>query len=449
MAFDLIVQGGTVVTSESSKVTDIGIRGGRIVAVGDLSGSDSAEVLDATGLHVLPGVIDTQVHFREPGMEQKEDLESGSRAAVAGGVTTFFEMPNTKPSTTTQVLLEDKLARAEKKSWCDFGFFVGASEENIDRLDKLEMLPGVPGIKTFVGSSTGNLLVESEELLREVMKHGKRPMPVHSEDEPRLRERKSLISERPHPREHPFLRDPEAARISTEKVIRLCRETGRPVHVLHISTMEELPLLREAKKEGLRVTCEVTPNHLTFELEDYEKLGSKVQMNPPVRSEGHRLAIWLAVQDGLFNVIGSDHAPHTEEEKAQPYPDSPSGMPGVQTLLPVMLNWVNQGEIGLNHLVQLTSEAPAKLYGIKGKGKIAAGFDADLAIVDLHGQFSVTKEWLQSKCGWSPLEGRTLKGKPVHTLVRGEFAVRDGELVGAPGNGQMTQFTWKDAGEDS
>lgn len=447
MAFDLIIRGGTVVSAESSKISDLGIRGGRIVALGDLSEADSAEVLDVPGLHVLPGVIDTQVHFREPGMEHKEDLESGSRAAVMGGVTTYFEMPNTKPSTTTRVLLEDKLSRAEKKSWCDFGFFVGASPDNVEQLDDLEMLPGVPGIKTFVGSSTGNLLVEDEELLRQVMKHGKRPMPVHSEDEPRLRERKSLISTNPHPREHPFLRDTVAARISTEKVIRLCRETGRPVHILHISTMDELPMIAAAKKEGLPVTCEVTPNHLTFDLEDYERLGSKVQMNPPVRSEGHKLALWHALQGGQFDVIGSDHAPHTEEEKALPYPESPSGMPGVQTLLPVMLDWVHKGELRLEELVRLTSLNPAALYGIKGKGKIAVGFDADLAIVDLEGRFTVDREWLQSKCGWSPLEGRTLQGKPVHTLVRGAFAVRDGKLVGGPGSGEAAKFTWKETSE--
>lgn len=440
---DLVLTGGTVVTGSATRVADLAFRGGRIVAVGDLSGVTAAEYVDVTGLHILPGVIDTQVHFREPGFEHKETIETGSRAAVAGGVTTYFEMPNTQPPTTTRVLLEDKLSRAEKTSWCDFGFFVGASPENIESLDELEMAPGTPGVKTFVGSSTGSLLVEDEDTLREVMKHGKRRMSIHSEDEPRLRERKALVSENPHPREHPFIRDAQAAVIATERVLRLCEETGRPVHILHISTMEELPLLEKAKKAGLPVTCEVTPNHLTFDEEDYETLGTKIQMNPPVRSEGHRLALWMAVQAGLFDVLGSDHAPHTAEEKAKPYPQSPSGMPGVQTLLPVMLDFVNEGEIALNQVVRMACERPAELFGIKNKGKIAAGYDADLAIVDLKKGFVIDQKWLLSKCGWSPFEGRTLKGFPVHTLVRGQFRVRDGELVEDRAPSRAVEYSWK------
>lgn len=444
MTFDLIVRGGTLVTSGGEIRGDLGVRDGRIAEIGDLAAREAAQVLDADGLHVLPGVIDTQVHFREPGLEHKEDIESGSRAAICGGVTTFFEMPNTQPPTTTREALEDKLTRAEGRAWSDFAFFVGASPDNARQLGELELLPGTPGVKIFMGSSTGSLLVDDEDVLREVLRHGKRPCPVHAEDEARLRERKGLAGDRPDVGMHPFLRDPEAARLATERLIRLCEETGRPVHVLHVSTADELPMLLEAKQRGLPVTCEITPQHLSFEApECYEKLGSRAQMNPPLRAKEHRQGLWLAFKHGLFDVIGSDHAPHTIEEKSRPYPLSPSGMPGVQTLLPVMLDWVNRGEVELAKVVRMTSEAPAHLYGIKNKGRIAEGFDADLAIIDLRKEFEVTPRWLQSKCGWSPFEGMRLRGYPAHTVLRGEVIVREGELIGKPG-GRAVEFSWKD-----
>ena len=440
--FDLLVRGGTVVSSSDRSRADIGIKDGKITAVGLLAERESAEVLDVTGLHVLPGVIDTQVHFREPGLVHKEDIAHGSLAAVMGGVTTFFEMPNTAPTPTTAEALADKLAIAGKSSWANYAFFVGASSDNIDSLVELEMLPGTPGVKVFVGSSTGSLLVETDELIREVFKHGKRPCAIHSEDEARLRERKKLLNDEPHVREHPFVRDAEAARLSTERVLALCKETGRAVHILHISTLDEIPMLRSAKWDGLPVTCEVTPQHLTLTVEDYEALGTKVQMNPPVRAEEHRLALWDALKEGLFNVFGSDHAPHTLEEKQKPYPGSPSGMPGVQTMLPLLLDWSSRGELSLEQIVGMTSENPASIYGIKGKGTIAPGFDADLAIVDLDASFEVTYKWLKSKCGWSPFEGRTLTGKPIHTVVCGNVCMRNGSVTGEP-TGRMVEFTWK------
>lgn len=441
--FDLLLRGGTVVTADETVVADVLILEGKIVEVGNGRDWTAKEVVDVSGLHILPGVIDTQVHFREPGLTHKETIESGSRAAAAGGVTTFFEMPNTQPPTTDPDRLREKVEIGERTSWVDFGFFVGATEENASRLSEYEQLPGTPGIKVFVGSSTGSLLVDDREVLREVMKHGERPMPLHCEDETRLRERKSLISDQPHAREHPFLRDAEAAVIATRKVIELSQETGRHCHVLHVSTKDELPLLRAAKDQKLRITCEVTPQHLTFSADDYESLGTKLQMNPPVRSEDHRLALWKAVKDGLFDVFGSDHAPHTQEEKDQEFPKSPSGMPGVQTMLPCLLNWVNRGQLDLNQLVAMSSRNPARLYGIANKGEIAKGFDADLAIVDIDKTFAVEKSWLQSKCGWSPFEGRDLNGFPVHTLVRGKFVLRNGELQEMAGHGTAVTYTWK------
>lgn len=412
-----------------------------IAAVGDLTHASAAETVNVTGLHVVPGAIDTQVHFREPGLEHKEDIESGTRAAVAGGVTTIFEMPNTNPLTTSAETLADKLARARGRAWCDHSFFVGATEENSQDLAGLEMLPGTPGIKVFMGSSTGPLLVDKDATLRRVMQNGRRPMPVHAEDEARLRHLKATLTPT-HARQHPDMRDAEAARLATSRLIRLCAETGRPVHILHISTLEELPLLRDAKLAGLPVTCEVTPQHILLGEEDYERIGTLAQMNPPVRGRAHRTAILLAVQRGLFDVFGSDHAPHTLEEKAKPYPSSPSGMPGVQTLAPLVYDLALRGGISLTGAVRMLSQRPAELYGVARKGLIDKGFDADLAVFDFAADFEVTKPWLQSKCGWSPFEGRCLKAKPIHTLVRGRFAVRDGELSEA-GRGRPARFTWK------
>jgi dihydroorotase len=253
--------------------------------------------------------------------------------------------------------------------------------------------------------------------------------------------RKGLLSGNPHVREHPFIRDAEAARLCTERLIRLSKETGRPVHILHVSTKDELVLLSEAKQEGLKVTCEVTPQHLTFTAADYESLGSLVQMNPPVRDLEHGLALWEALDEGLFDVFGSDHAPHTLEEKSQPYPKSPSGMPGVQTMLPALLEYVAQGRLALEKVVHMTAERPASLYGIADKGRVEPGYDADLAIVDLTSTVTVTKEWLKSKCGWSPFEGRTLRGRPVHTIVGGAIAMKAGSPVDRAG--KRVGFTWK------
>ncbi|MEX2244013.1 MAG: dihydroorotase [Fimbriimonadaceae bacterium] len=440
--FDLLVRGGTVVSSAGTERADVGVSGGKVLAVGDLADAEASDVLDAVGLHVLPGVIDTQVHFREPGLTHKEDIEHGSLSAVMGGVTTYFEMPNTDPPTTTQDALADKLERANQTSWANYAFFIGASGSNVEGLAELEMLPGTPGVKIFAGSSTGTLLVEDEELLRQVLLNGRRPCPVHSEDEARLRERKLLLSDEPHVREHAFVRDAETARKSTERMVRLCRETGRPVHILHVSTLDELPILREAKQSGLPITCEATPQHLTFTDKDYEALGTLVQMNPPIRSEEHGLAIWDALEKGLFDVFGSDHAPHTMEEKSQPYPKSPSGMPGVQTMLPVLLDFCSRDRLTLGQVVAMTSERPAELYGVRGKGRIAVGFDADLAIVDLSATLHVTNDWIKSKSGWSPFSGRALKGSPVHTVVQGHLAVKDGQPSAAH-KGRIVGFDWK------
>ena len=428
--YELIVRGGQVVTPSGTSSLDVAVSDGRIAALGDLAGAEAAQILDAKGLHVLPGVIDTQVHFREPGNEHKEDLETGSRAAAMGGVTAVFEMPNTSPSTTTAEALDDKLTRARGRMWVDHAFFIGAAEENVDKLAELERLPGCCGVKVFMGASTGNLLVPDDETLDRVLASGRRRVAVHAEDEPRMRERFALVEGGAEVSMHPVWRDEVTAVTATRRLLALARRHGRRVHVLHITTADEVPLLAAAKDVA---TMEVTPQHLTLFAPDcYERLGSFAQMNPPVREARHREALWRAVADGIVDVIGSDHAPHTAEEKSGAYPATPSGMPGVQTLLPLLLDHMAAGRLSLERLVDLTSAGPQRIFGIAGKGRIAIGYDADLTLVDLAARREVTKDWLAAKCGWSPFEGMTLTGWPMATVVRGGIVMREGELLGSP-----------------
>ena len=442
MAFDLVIRNALITTSKFSELGDIAVSEGKIAAVGNVDGNGDEE-FDAKGLTLIPGLIDTQVHFREPGLEHKEDLESGTRAAIMGGVTSIFEMPNTNPTTTTAGALKDKLNRADGRAWCDYSFFVGATNENVEQLGALEMLPGCPGIKVFMGSSTGPLLVGDDEHLLRVLQNGSRRMPVHAEDEPRNRERKSLLSSDPHPREHPFLRDAESARLATERILRLSEASGRPIHILHISTKDELPLIVEAKRKGLGTTAEVTPQHLWFHAPDcYERLGSHAQMNPPIRSAEHQVALRQGLYEGVFDVFGSDHAPHTLEEKLLPYPQSPSGLPGVQTMLCALLTLANQGLMDINTIVAMASENPSRIYGVRGKGFLQPGFDADLVLVDPKKSDAFTRGMVQSKCGWSPYEGETFTGWPIHVWLRGSQKVRDQELTSSQ-TGQPVSFVWK------
>ena len=440
MTLDLLIRQGLVVTGSGSFTANVGIERGKIVAIGALEDVEAFETIEADGLWVLPGAIDTQVHFREPGLEHKEDLESGTRSALHGGVTSILEMPNTNPTTTTPEALMDKLNRADGRAWCHYGFFFGATAGNADNLSVFERLPGTPGVKIFMGSSTGSLLVDEETALREVLRNGCRRCAIHAEDEQRNRARKSLLSDHPSPEEHPFLRDAESARLATERIIRLSAETGRPVHILHISTRDELPLIQEAKQRGFGITAEVTPQHLWFAAPDcYRRLGSKAQMNPPIRSEEHRAGLRKALEEGLFDVFGSDHAPHTLEEKSQSYPASPSGMPGVQTLLPVLSTLMHQGLFSKETLVRMLCERPAELYSITGKGRIEVGFDADFVLFDPARRRVVEPGMIQSKCGWSPYEGEELVGWPEAVVLGGDVAIRNDERLAKP-SGRVLEF---------
>ncbi|GAB4360472.1 MAG: dihydroorotase [Kiloniellaceae bacterium] len=436
--WDLIITGGRVITPSGLVEADVAVAGGRIVDIGKLDAAKADETFDARGLTVLPGVIDTQVHFREPGLEHKEDLESGTRAAVMGGVTAIFEMPNTSPATIDAAALNEKLSRAEGRAWCDHAFFIGAAAENADKLGELERLPGCCGVKIFMGSSTGSLLVYEDDHLRRVLKNLRRRCSVHSEDEVRLRERFDLVREGGKVSQHPEWRDVETAVRSTKRLLRLAREAGKRIHVLHVTTAEEVPILAAAKDIA---TMEVTPQHLTLAAPYcYEELGSFAQMNPPIREARHREALWEAVRLGIVDVIGSDHAPHTREEKQAPYPRSPSGMPGVQTLLPLLLDHMNAGRLSLERLVDLTSAGAQRIFNIAGKGRIAVGYDGDFTLVDLKAKKHIEPGWLQSKCGWSPFENKPITGWPMATVIRGHVAMRDGELLGGP-TGRPVRFT--------
>ncbi|MGQ0444821.1 MAG: dihydroorotase [Beijerinckiaceae bacterium] len=433
--FDMILRGGTVAGHAGESARDIGILGGKIMETGDLSNASAGETISAAGLHILPGVIDTQVHFREPGATHKEDLETGSRAAVLGGVTAVFEMPNTDPATTSAAALADKMARAKGRMHCDFAFWVGGTADNWRDIPELERLPGAAGIKVFMGSSTGSLLVADDAGIAAILGQTRRRAAFHSEDEFRLNERKDLRVPN-DPSSHPVWRDATAALRSTERLLRIARQKRALIHVLHVSCGEEMDLLAAHKDIA---SVEVTPHHLTFDARDYARLGTKVQMNPPVRDKSHRERLWFGVTQGIADILGSDHAPHTVEEKAKPYPQSPSGMPGVQTLVPIMLDHVNKGRLSLLQFVDMTSAGPARLFGIAGKGRIAAGYDADFTVIDMKRQAVINNRWIASRCGWTPYDSVEVQGCPVGTILRGRRVMWEGELV-APGQGQPVRF---------
>lgn len=434
--FDLILKGGTVATPGGVIPADVAVTGGRIMEIGSFEAAQAGEVFEAAGLHVLPGVIDTQVHFREPGLEWKEDLETGSRSAALGGVTAVFEMPNTDPSTTSPDMMLDKLARAKGRMHTDHAFYAGATHDNTDLLPIMERMDGVCGVKVFMGASTGQLLVEDDEGVERVLNAISRRAAFHSEDEYRLLERKKLARQGDWT-SHYEVRDAEAAILSTTRLLRLARKTGKRIHVLHVTTEEEMDLLAAAKDIA---TVEVTPQHLTLVgPDDYIRLKGYAQMNPPIREERHRAALWRAVNQGIPDLIGSDHAPHTIEEKSRPYPASPSGMPGVQTIVPVMLTHVANGKLSLERFIELTSAGPQRVFGIANKGRIARGYDADFTVVDLNARKTITNEWSASRCGWTPYDGMDAKGWPVATFIRGAMVMCDGALV-APGRGEPVKF---------
>ena len=427
---DLVIRGAQLVDSAGRLTSaDIAVHKGRITAVGDVKG-EATTTIDARGLVALPGVIDPQVHFREPGGEHKEDLATGTLAAIAGGVTCVLEMPNTNPTTTTAERLADKVHRANGRASCDIGFYVGASPDNVTKLPELETLEAAIGVKVFMGSSTGDLLVSDDDTVLSVLQHAQGLVAVHSEDENRLEERKSIAVKSGDIHDHPVWRDAECARLCTERLLRLADKANRKVHVLHVTTVDEMELL--ARHRHL-ATVETSPQHLTMEApECYDRLGTYAQMNPPIRDRRHREGLWKAVRDGVVDVIGSDHAPHTHEEKAKSYPQSPSGMPGVQTLLPILLHHRHHGRLDWSRLVDLTSRNTTRIFRLANKGQLAPGFDGDITLVDPDHEWTITNDWIKSRCGWTPFDGFRATGKAMATIVRGNVVMREDEIIGDP-----------------
>ena len=422
---DLIIKSGECYINGNLEKKDIGISNKKIVKIGDLK-DKSKEIFDAKGLTVLPGCIDTQVHFREPGSTDAEDLNSGSKAAVMGGITSVFEMPNTNPPTTNFEEFDKKI-KLGKGMYCNHAFYFGATAENYSTLEKLKDLKGCCGIKLFAGSSTGNLLVDKEKDIEKVFEHASKVVAVHSEDEEILKLRKKLI-EKGNVASHPIWRNEEVAISSTRRIVKIAKRFNKKAHILHVTTKEEVDFLSQNK--GL-ITFEITPQHLTIYSPDcYNKLGTYAQMNPPIRDKSHYDRLWYAVKNNYNDTIGSDHAPHLKVNKDKDYPNSPSGMPGVQTLIPVMLNHVNEGKLSLQQLINLVCENPVRIFGIKNKGFIKENYEADFTIVDMNKKILIKDENIQSKCGWSPFNGVEFKGTPVATIVNGKIKMQNGKIFG-------------------
>ncbi|MBD2295859.1 dihydroorotase [Anabaena sphaerica FACHB-251] len=420
----LIRQAHLILPNGDLMIGDVLTQGGKIVEVAsEIANATPTQEIDAQGLTLLPGVIDPQVHFREPGLEHKEDLFTASCACAKGGVTSFLEMPNTRPLTTSQSALDDKLQRAANKCLVNYGFFIGATAEN---LTELLLAQPTPGIKIFMGSMHGQLLVDQEDLLERIFAQGSRLIAVHAEDQERINQRRQEFAGIHDPAVHSQIQDNQAALLATQLALKLSKKYQRRLHILHLSTAEEAELLREDKPSW--VTAEVTPQHLLLNTSAYQTIGTLAQMNPPLRSPHDNEILWQALRDGVIDFIATDHAPHTLEEKGQIYPNTPSGMPGVETSLPLMLTSAMAGKCTIAQVVNWMSKAVATAYGIPNKGEITPGYDADLVLVDLNTYRQVKREEVISKCGWSPFEGWNLTGWPVTTIVGGEIVYDKGQV---------------------
>ncbi|MDA8538996.1 dihydroorotase [Candidatus Pelagibacter bacterium] len=433
--FSLIIKNGSCYIDGKLTQTDIGLSGNKIKKIGKIE-LNSSKVYDATDKVVLPGIIDTQTHFREPGSTDVEDLESGSRAAVLGGVTSLFEMPNTNPPTSNLVEFDKKLQLAKNRMHSNYAFYFGATPDNIEQLSKLKDVEGCCGVKLFAGSSTGKLLVDKEADIEKVISNSDRVVSIHSEDEEILNLRKKFIKEG-DVHSHPEWRNTECAISSTRRVVKIAERYNKKIHVLHVTTKEEVDFLAMHKKN---VTFEITPQHLTLYAPDcYDKLGTYAQMNPPLRTKEHYDRLWVAIKNNIVDVLGSDHAPHSKENKNKNYPNTPSGMPGVQTIFPIMLDHVNNGKLTLEQLIKLMCENPCKIFGIKNKGYLKEGYDADLTIANMNKEVTIKDEMIASKCGWTPFNNHKVKGFPVGTIVNGNLVMSDGKVI-AQSKGMPLKF---------
>ena len=435
--YTLCLKNGQAMINDSLYSTNIYIMDGRISAISDKN-FDSEKTIDCTNLTVLPGVIDSQVHFREPGLEGKETLESGMLAAASGGVTSIFEMPNTNPLTITPDTIQDKLNRASKGAWTDYAFYLGGTMRTSPNLSEWENLKGVCGIKIFMGASTGDLVTATDEEVEAVVSNGRRVIAVHAEDQMIMDQNQNNILGGSHDvGMHCKWRSPESCLSATMRVVNLARKHNRRVHILHITTEQEMEFLSKNKDVA---SVELLANHLTLHApECYEKLGTLAQQNPPIREKKHQDALWAALNSGIVDIVASDHAPHTLDEKSQTYPKSPSGTPGVQTLVPIMLNHVNNGKLTLAKLVSLWSYGPERVHKILNKGRIKEGYDADFTIVDMNKEMVIQNSQQRSKSKWTPYDGLKVKGWVTHTILRGNCVMQDDEILSEP-LGQMIKF---------
>ena len=433
--YSLIIKNGSCYIEGTLIKADIGLYENKIQKIGNLE-ENNCKVYDGSGKVILPGIIDTQVHFREPGSTDAEDLESGSRAAVLGGVTSLFEMPNTNPPTANLVEFEKKLQAAKNRMHSNYAFYFGATPQNTEQLAQLKNVEGCCGVKLFAGSSTGNLLVDKEADIEKVISSSDRIVSIHSEDEDIIKLRKKFIRQG-DVHSHPEWRNVECAMSSTRRVVKIAERYDKKIHVLHVTTKEEVDFLAMHKKN---VTFETTPQHLTLYAPDcYDKLGTYAQMNPPLRSKDHYDRLWVAIKNNVVDVLGSDHAPHLKKNKDKEYPNTPSGMPGVQTIFPVMIDHVNNGKLELSQLINLMCENPCKIFGIKNKGFIKEGFDADLTIVDMDKEVTIKNEMIASKCGWTPFNNYKVKGFPIGTIVNGILVMSEGKIL-VESKGQPLKF---------
>ena len=435
--YNLGLKNGQVMIDGKLITTNIYVRDGSIDLISEKNFA-SDETIDCNNLIILPGVIDSQVHFREPGLEGKENLESGMLAAVSGGVTAIFEMPNTNPLTITPETIQDKLQRASKGAWCDYAFYLGGTMRTSSNLSEWEKLKGVCGIKIFMGASTGDLMTASDEEVESVVANGQRVIAVHAEDQMIMMEnQKSILGDSKDVAMHCKWRSPESCLSATKRVVTLAKKHNRRVHILHITTEQEMDFLSKNKDVA---SVELLANHLSLHApECYERLGTLAQQNPPIREKNHQDALWRALNDDVVDIIASDHAPHTLDEKAETYPKSPSGTPGVQTLVPIMLNHVNNGKLSLSKLVSLWSYGPERVHKIHNKGRIKEGYDADFTIIDINKEMIISNQQQRSKSKWTPFDGMKVKGWPTHTIVRGNCVMCNDEVLGQP-VGEMVKF---------
>ena len=430
-SFDLILKNGTVFTPESTEITDIAVKDGKIVDFGSFD--NAKEIIDCTNLFVFPGLIDTQCHFREPGGEHKETLETGTLSAALGGVTGIFEMPNTNPLTITPEAMEFKLKKAHETSYVDFAFYFGGTAEYAEHLSEWENIDGVCGIKIFMGASNGDLLSATDEEIDAIVANGKRVIAVHAEDESIMNENKvTILGDSNDVAMHHKWRSEESCLNATKRIVSIAKKYSRKVHILHITTAQEMAFLKANKDIA---SAEVLANHLTLHAPDcYDMFGTLAQQNPPIREKHHQDALWAAVADGTVDIVASDHAPHTLDEKSGTYPNTPSGTPGVQTLIPIMLNHVHEGRLSYERLVDLMAYGPYRIHKIKNKCLIRKGFNADFTVVDPKVEHIISNAEQASKSGWTPYDGKKVVGFPTMTIIGGKTIMRDGEITGRSNN---------------